>query len=153
MHGKFTTMQKGAIVIKTPMAIFKIQMRKKIFFLWRRLRLDLIFTSFRTFFLVFFYSGLYFLWSYFLRLYWQPHTILGNKSQESKTQDFISSDIFFQGLEKIRTFFLKFLFPGFFSRNFFPGTFLHRYLTTMEEIFLSRHYIVIITLYYPLHFI
>ena len=57
--------------------------------------------------------------------YWQPpYYFRKKKSQESKTQDFISIDIFFQGLDKIRTFFPKFLFPGFFSETFFPGTFL-----------------------------
>ena len=53
-----------------------------------------------------------------------PQTILGKKSQESKTQDLISGYIFFQGLEKIRTFFQSFYFQVFFSETFFPGDFL-----------------------------
>ena len=35
---------------------------------------------------------------------------------------------FFQGLDKIRTFFQKFLFPGFFPETFYPGTFWHRFI-------------------------
>jgi len=35
---------------------------------------------------------------------------------------------FFQGLDKIRTFFQKFWFPGFFSRNFLSRTFWHRFI-------------------------
>ena len=49
--------------------------------------------------------------------------VFGKKSQECKTQDAISSDIFFQGLEKILTFFPKFLFQAFFPETFFPGLF------------------------------
>ena len=44
-----------------------------------------------------------------------PHTTI-KKSQESKTQDFIPSDIFSKDFEKSRTFFPKFLFP----ETFFP---------------------------------
>ena len=51
-----------------------------------------------------------------------PHTILEKKSQESKIQDFISSDIFCKVLRKFGLFSKVFI-----SRNFFPGTFLHRF--------------------------
>ena len=96
----------------------KVQIHKKIFFLWKSLRLDLILTRFRTFFLVFFSSdifslGLLFLWSYFLRLYWEPLYYLGKKSQASKTQNFIFSVIFSKDLKKFGLF-SKVLFPGFF---------------------------------------
>ena len=71
-----------------------------------------------------FSSGLFYwdLISWDFIAYWQPpYYFRKKKSQESKTQDFISIDIFFQGLDKIRTFFPKFLFPGFFQKLFFPG--------------------------------
>ena len=57
-----------------------------------------------------------------------PHTILGKIVPGIQNTGLYSSYIFFQGLEKIRTFFPKFLFPGFFSETVFPGTFLYRFI-------------------------
>ena len=97
-------------------------MQKK-FFLWKRLRLELIFTRFWTFFSSdVFSSRLYLLWSYFLRLNWQPPYYFRKKSPKNSKHMTLFPVTFFQGLEKIRPFFPQFLFPG-----FFPGTFLHRF--------------------------
>ena len=132
----YTNAKEGQLILKnTRMAIFKVQMRKKVFFM--KIFLDL--TSFSQ------DLGL-FLGFFFLRIYYHqdfiscdliswnfidsPHNILGKKSRESKTQDFQWH--FFQGLEKIRTFFRSFYFQVFISRffpeTFFPGTVLHRFL-------------------------
>ena len=59
-----------------------------------------------------------------------PHTILGKKVPGIQNTGLYFQWHFFQGLDKIRTFFPKFLFPGFFPENFFPGTFLHRFYFT-----------------------
>ena len=86
-------------------------------FLWKRLRLDLIFPR---------------LWTFFFRtlipLILLPETLLAapisfqeKKSQDAKTQNF------FLGLQKFEFFSPNFIFK-FFSRNFFPATFLHRFL-------------------------
>ena len=96
--------------LKTPLAILNIQMHRKTCFLWKRLRFDLIFQGL---FLQGFNSCDRF---YFPRFYWQPPYYFRNKSQEVKT--------YFQWhfvlvLKKIGTFLPTFLFPGFFSRNFF----------------------------------
>ena len=53
------------------------------------------------------------------------HIILGKKSQESETQDFISSDSYPRTLENW-DFLPKFLFPGFLPRNFFPDTLTYK---------------------------
>ena len=66
-------------MLKTPMAINKIQMhRKKVVFLWKRIRLDLIFTRlfFRIYFLQDFISCDLISWD----IIGSPHTILGKKS-------------------------------------------------------------------------
>jgi len=78
-------------------------------------------------YIVHLYGRFYFLQDFFPEILfpetlWQPpHTILGEKnSQESKTQDFISSDTFSKDLRKFGLF-SKVLFPGFFPETFFPG--------------------------------
>ena len=63
--------------------------------------------------------GLKFLWSYFLRLYWQPPYYF-----RKKVPGILNSGLYFQwnfviGLQKIGTFIPKFLFPVF-SETFFP---------------------------------
>ena len=83
--------KKGAIHIETPLDIFKMQMLRKKSFYKKCLRLDPIFTRLKTFFLQDFYScdlisG---------DVIESPHSILRKKSRESKTPDFISSDILF----------------------------------------------------------
>ena len=99
----------------------------------------------RTFFLGFSFPRIYFLQDFFSwdLISWDfirsPHTILGKKSQESKTQDFISSDIFSKDLRKFG-FFSKVLFPGFFSINFFHGTFLHRFIQIKMRLSLYINY-------------
>ena len=94
-------------------------------------RLKLLSSNFprlRTFFLGFSFPRIYFLQDFisgdFLAapiLFWEK------KSQESKTQDFISSDIFFKDLRKFGLFFQSFYFQVFFQKLFFPVTFLHRF--------------------------
>jgi len=64
--------------------------------------------------------------------------ILGKKSQESKTQDVISSDIFSKDFRKFWLFSNVFI-SRFFPETFFPGTFIHRFSThkpDSEQIFL-----------------
>ena len=77
-----------------------------------------------------FSSGLFFLVSYFLRLYWQPPCTycFRKKSPRNPKHRTLFQWHFFRGLDKIRTVFPKFLFPGcFFPETFFPGTYLHRF--------------------------
>ena len=110
----FTTMGKKRLDNKTPLAILNMQMYGRKLLLCKRLRLDLIFTRQRTF-----SSGLQFLWSYFLRLYWQPSYFFRKKVLVIFNTVLYFQWHFFLGLQKIVTFLQKFLFPGFFSRNFF----------------------------------
>ena len=106
--------KKGQLILKTPGWLYSKYRCVNKSFTWKRSRLDLILQDLGLFFLVF-----------FLRIYFpqdflscdliswdfidSPHTILGKTSQESKTQDFISS--FPRNLENADIF-PKFLFPG-----------------------------------------
>ena len=115
------------------MAIFKIQMQKKSF-LWKRLRLDLIFTRFKTFFLCFFFWYIFImtflLWSYFL--YWQPPNYFRKKSPWNQKH----SDIFPRTWEYL-DFFQSFYFQVFFPETFFPGLFyidLFFYISIYQEL-------------------
>ena len=69
-----------------------------------------------------FSAELYVLWSIIpWNFIGSLYTILGKSPMESKTQDFISSDIFSKDLRKFGLF-LKFLFPGFsYQKLFFLG--------------------------------
>ena len=58
-----------------------------------------------------------------------PHTILGKKVPEIQNTGLYFQWHFFQGLNKIRTFFQNFYFQVFFPETFFPGTFLHTFKT------------------------
>jgi len=90
----------------------------------------------RTFFSRFFFSsdlfssGLFLLRSYFLRLYWKDFR--KKSPRNSKHLAFISSDIFSKELRIFGLFSRSFYFQVF-SRNFFPGTFLHRFTNGMVE--------------------
>jgi len=56
-----------------------------------------------------------------------PHTILGKKVPGIQNTGLYFQWHFFQGLDKIQTFFQSFYFRVFFPETFFPGTFLHRF--------------------------
>ena len=56
-----------------------------------------------------------------------PHTILGKNSPRNPKHRILFPVTFFQGLEKIRSFFQRFYFQVIFPETFFPGTFLHRF--------------------------
>ena len=82
----------------------------------------------RVLFLCFSFPRIYFLQDFFSwdLIFWDfigsPHTILGKKFPGIQNTGLYFLWHFFQGLEKIRTFFPKFLFPGFFfEKLFFPG--------------------------------
>ena len=68
-----------------------------------------------------FSSGLFFLVSYFLRLYWQPPDYFRKKVLGIQNTGLYFHWQFFQGLDKIRTFFQSFYFQLFFPETFFPG--------------------------------
>ena len=69
-----------------------------------------------------FSSGLFFLGSYFLRLYWQPPYYFRKKVLGIQNTGLYFHWQFFQGLDKIRTFFQSFYFQlFFFQKLFFPG--------------------------------
>ena len=85
----FSTIQKRGNRLKKTLDIFNMQMLiKKVLFI-KRLRLDLIFTRLRIFFLQNFNSCYLISWDYI----GSPHIIVGKKSQESKSHDFVSYDI------------------------------------------------------------
>ena len=66
-----------------------------------------------------------------------PQTILGKKSQESKTQDFISSDIFSKDQRKFGLFLLSFYFQVFFQ-NLFSRDFLTQIRATSLNLFTKK---------------
>ena len=101
------------------MAIFKVQMHKKVFFLWKRFRLDLIFTRYRTLFLVFFFLRIYFLQD-FISCDLISHTILVKSPRNPKHRTFFPVT-FFQRTWENSDFFPKFYFQVFFRKLFFPG--------------------------------
>ena len=82
------------------------------------------------FLLIYFYHDFFIVILFSKTLLAAPKRFWEEKSLESKTQWHFSKDLRIFGL------FPKFLFPGFFSRNFFPGTFLHRFV--FLYIYLSR---------------
>ena len=78
--------------------------------------------------------GLFFMGSYFLRLNWQPPYYFRKKVPGIQNTGLYFQWHFFQGLDKIRTFFQSFYFQAFFPETFFPGTFLHRFSCLMSEL-------------------
>ena len=89
---------------------------------------------------------------------WQPpYYFRKKKSQESKTEDFI----FVLGLKKIGTFLPKFLFPGFFSNNFFLVIFFTENRTLYTALFVVHcvyctasvqcHLYIVYCTYYSVH--
>ena len=117
---------KKGLDMKTPLTIFIMQMhRRKVIFK----KTSQTWAHFPQTFSQFFFQ------IYFLRDFNSCDLIFSDllycrkKSHRNlKLQDFTSSDIFFQGLEKIRIFSKVFYFQVFFPVTFFPGTFLHRFL-------------------------
>ena len=112
---------QGAINNSTP----KYRCVKKSF-LWKRLILDLIFTRFMTFLGFFFSSdifssGLFFLLSYFLRLYWQPTYYFREKVPGIQNTGLYLQWHFSKDLRKFGLF-SKVFISRFSSRNFFPRT-------------------------------
>ena len=91
------------------------------------------FTMKKVLFLCFSFPMIYFLQNFFScdLISWDfigsPHTLLGKNVPGIQNTWLYFQWPFFQGLEKILTFFPKFLFPGFFPETFSPGTFLHRF--------------------------
>ena len=145
----FTTMQKGAIGIKnTRMAISKVQMRKKVFFMktWKRRRLDLTFTRFRTFFLGFFFLRIYFPPDFIFcdLISWDfiesPHTILGKIVPGIQNTGLYSSYIFFPRTWENSNFFSQsFYFQVFFQKLFFPGlSYIDSFDSTLDHDLLSH---------------
>ena len=119
--------KKGSIGIKTQGWLYsKVQMSKK-YFLWKLLRLDLIFTRFEPFFLGFFFLGYIFFRTLFpvilfpKNLTGSPHSNLGKKVPGIQNTGLYFQWHVFQGLEKIRTF-SKIYFQVFFQKLFFPWT-------------------------------
>ena len=119
----FTNMQIRSLILKIHLAIFNMQMQKKKSSFYENV-LDFTLLSQDLELFSFFFLGLIFfrtfLWSYFLRFYWQSLSLGGKNSkfQESKTQDFFPVTFFPKTLENLN-FLPKFLFPGFFSSKFF----------------------------------
>ena len=85
---------------KTSLVVFNMQMHRRKSFLIKRLRFDDFF---------FFFGYIFF----------SPHIMIGKKFQESKTQDFISSDIRSDRTSENWDFLPKFLFSGFFFQKLF----------------------------------
>ena len=117
--------KRGQLILKTPIAIFKIQIHKKVFFIKRSLTWPHFYKTFSWFFFVLriyllqdFISCDLISWDFIGSL----HTILGKKSQNT---GFYLLWHFFQRLEKIRTFILQVFISG-----FFPETFFSRYFYT-----------------------
>ena len=109
----FTTIKRG-LILKSPMAMLKIQMhRRKVLFMktfqtWPHFSeaLILVFFSHRIYFLRDFNSCDIISWDF----------ILEKKSQESKTQDFISTDFLSYDFRKLRLF-TKVFISRFFSQK------------------------------------
>ena len=61
---------------------------------------------------------------------WQPKYYFRKKDPGISNSELYFQFHFVLGLQKIRTFLSKFLFPDFFPETFFPVTFLHGYVKT-----------------------
>ena len=131
MHGNKGCLQpckkKGQLILKTPGGwIIKVQMQKKSF-LWKRLILDLIFTRFRTFCLVFLSSDIFSSGLFYCNLIsWDfigcPQTMLGRKVPGIKiTGLYFQWNFFSKNLRKFELFskvFISSFFPKSISRDF-----------------------------------
>ena len=112
--------KKGQLIFITPMALFKIQIYKEIFFMKTFQTLP-HFHKIQVFFLGLFFFGYIFCRNLF------PETLLvapilfqEKKSQESKTRDFIFSEIFPREFGLFSTFFIYVFFRNFFSWDLDP---------------------------------
>ena len=91
-----------------------------------------------------FSSGLLFLGSYFLRLYWQPPYYFRKKVSGIQNTGLYFQWHFFQELDKFLTFFQSFYFQFFFPETFFPGTFFHRFTKFIPRDWLNSTLIYIL---------
>ena len=118
------TWKKGLDIQKHPWLYSICRCIEEKSFLWKRLRLDLISQRQIVFFFYrLFSSRLDFLWSYFLKFYWQPpaHIILGKYFKNIKLRTYFHWH-FVLGL-LYQSFYLQFFIP-----IFFLATFLQRFL-------------------------
>ena len=125
MHGNkglFITMQKkGQLILKTPGWLYsKYRCIKKSFLMKTSKTWPHFFL--RIYFLQDFISCDLISWNFITR----SHINLGKKVPGIKNTGLYVQWHFFQGLEKIRTFFQN--LTGFFPETFFPRTFFHRFM-------------------------
>ena len=144
-------------VIKTPLCYIYIQYANKLnkvlfefsknninkfvtytyimyFFFCRLKLLCSNFSRLKTFFQVFLFLGFIFFRTFIPEnLLTAPHTILGKKRPRNLKHRTLIPMTFFPRTSENSNFFPEFLFPGFFSWNFFPRTSLHRFIQNIAR--------------------
>ena len=124
--------KRSQLILKTPLAIFKIQMhRKKQFFYGNVLDLTLFSQDF--FFGYIFFRTLFPVILFPDTLLASPILFLGKKSPRNQKLRTLFPVTFCPRTSEDWDFLAKFLFPGYFSETFFPVTFLHRFIKSMQK--------------------